>query len=61
MNDRNSSRPTRSGISRLAHDFASYRRRQADLRRLQEMPDYLLKDIGISRGEVIAAVNRSRF
>lgn len=32
--------------------FIRWRQRQKDIDLLREMPDYLLKDIGISRGEI---------
>lgn len=39
----------------------TYLRQQRDYQRLLEMPDYLLKDIGLTRDEVIAAKRRSLF
>lgn len=40
---------------RLALGFADYRRRQRDYKRLREMPDSLLEDIGVTRHQVSAA------
>ena len=39
-------------LRRLALGFADYRRRQRDYKRLQEMPDSLLEDIGVTRNQV---------
>ena len=60
INVRASYRPTSSAIpGSVAAAFAdlarAYRRRR-DRRHLGALPDYLLKDIGISRGEIDAAV-----
>lgn len=42
-------------LQRLVTEFADYRRRQRDYRHLQELPDALLEDIGLSRGQINAA------
>lgn len=39
-------------LHRLALGFADYRRRQRDYKRLQEMPDTLLEDIGVTREQI---------
>lgn len=54
MHDKNRDR-TVSRFRRIATGFADYRRRHRDYARLQEMPDSLLEDIGLTRGQINAA------
>jgi uncharacterized protein YjiS (DUF1127 family) len=57
---RDSCRPTSStipgSIAAASADLALAYRRRRDHRHLGTLPDHLLKDIGISRGEIDAAV-----
>jgi uncharacterized protein YjiS (DUF1127 family) len=57
---RASCRPTSStipgGVAAAFADLARAYRRRRDRRHLDTLPDHLLKDIGISRGEIDAAV-----
>ena len=41
------------------HAFRAYRERRLATRSLEAMEDYLLKDIGISRAEIGAAISSS--
>jgi uncharacterized protein YjiS (DUF1127 family) len=42
----------------IVRGIFEHHRRQRDYRRLLEMPDYLLEDIGLTRAQVIAAMQR---
>jgi len=46
-------------FSTLERFFRS-RQRQHDARLLSDLPDYLLKDIGIQRGMILSAVHHGR-
>ncbi len=46
-----------TALERLVKAFIRWNQRNALNRRLQALPDYLLKDIGISRGQIPAVVS----
>ena len=46
-----------AALGRLVKAFIRWNRRHALNRRLQALPDYLLKDIGIGRGQIPALVS----
>jgi uncharacterized protein YjiS (DUF1127 family) len=45
----------------LARGIGDYRRHQSDYRHLLELPDYLLRDVGLTRTQVAAAARRRLF
>ena len=45
------------GIRRVAASWGRSRQRRTAIRQLRAMPDYLLKDIGIDRGQIPAVVD----
>ena len=47
--------PLRSRIARILSRFREYRRYQRDYQKLSAMSDHELKDIGLTRGDVMAA------
>ena len=58
---RSSLASSESFLGGLLRRIAEYLRQQRDYQRLLEMPDHLLRDIGLTRDEVIAAKHRSLF
>ena len=46
-------------ICGIAHRVAEANRRRREYQRLEELPDFLLDDIGITRGEIKAATRRN--
>lgn len=45
----------------LFRRIGKYRRCQREYRRVLELPDYLLQDIGFTRSQIIAATRRRHF
>lgn len=43
---------------RLFRAFARYLRNQQDYEHMRDLPDYLLKDIGVSRSEIEERIHR---
>ena len=53
-------RPLRERLSAMLQRIAESNRQHRDMQRLSEMPDYLLRDIGLSRYDVAQMFRRSR-
>ena len=49
-----------AALKRLVKAFIGWNQRNALNRRLKALPDYLLKDIGIGRGQIPAVVSGAR-
>lgn len=54
--------PTPSALAQLAHTLAAalrrWHRRRVTIQALKALPDYVLADIGVRRGEIRAVVRR---
>ncbi len=48
-------------VYRLADSFRQHFRNQRDYKDLQQMPDYMLRDIGLSRADIKQARKRLPF
>lgn len=48
-------------IQRIAQSVRQHLRNRRDYRYLQELPDYMLDDIGLTRGDVRSAARRLPF
>ena len=50
-----------SHVARVASRLRKYRRHQHDYQKLSAMSDHELKDIGLTRGDVVASFERGRW
>ena len=47
-------------VSRIARRITHYRRCQRDLEHLMDLPDYLLEDVGLTRGDLVSSTRHGR-